>query len=241
MKKNKSIIFLLLLILVSVKPVYSQDLIVIPGDTVISGIAGSEMISFIHLINVSRTSQIIFLIRTENNLPGGWTSSLCYTGSCYSPNIDSIISSEPLYSGDTAEASLHFSTDKTNPGTALVQIQFGTFNNSFARIIINLTVSTLPTAVKNQDNETNEFNLKQNFPNPFNPSTSIQYAISNRQFVVLKVFDVLGNEIATLVNEEKTKGSYVVNWNAGGLASGVYFYQLQAGKFKATKKLLLLK
>jgi len=89
-----------------------------------------------------------------------------------------------------------------------------------------------------------EFSLEQNYPNPFNPTTSIQYAISSRQFVSLKVFDVLGNEAATLVNEYKTAGSYEVEFNVGqtsSLSSGVYYYQLKAGSFVETKKMILLR
>jgi hypothetical protein len=94
-----------------------------------------------------------------------------------------------------------------------------------------------------------EFILNQNYPNPFNPTTSIQYAISNTQFVSLKVYDILGNEIATLVSEEKPAGSYEVNFDANGLSSGVYFYQLRAGDpesssgqgFVETKKMVLQK
>ncbi|MCH7974790.1 MAG: T9SS type A sorting domain-containing protein, partial [Bacteroidetes bacterium] len=83
--------------------------------------------------------------------------------------------------------------------------------------------------------------LHQNYPNPFNSSTHIQYAVSSRQFVSLKVYDVLGNEIAVLVNEEKPAGSYEVEYNASSLPSGVYFYQLNAGSFIETKKMILLK
>ena len=85
------------------------------------------------------------------------------------------------------------------------------------------------------------YNLAQNYPNPFNPSTSIQYAISSRQFVSLKVYDVLGNEIATLVNEEKDRGVYTVNFDATSLASGIYLYRIQAGSFTETKKMILMK
>jgi S-formylglutathione hydrolase FrmB len=85
------------------------------------------------------------------------------------------------------------------------------------------------------------FHLYQNYPNPFNPSTKIQYAVSSRQLVTLKIYDLLGRELATLVNEEKSAGSYEVRWNAANLPSGVYFYQLKAGSYTATKKLLLLK
>lgn len=91
-----------------------------------------------------------------------------------------------------------------------------------------------------------KFSLEQNYPNPFNPSTSIQYSINSMQFVTLKVYDVLGKEVATLVNEEKSAGSYEVKFNSAmlsttSLPSGVYFYQLSAGDFIETKKMILLK
>ncbi len=92
------------------------------------------------------------------------------------------------------------------------------------------------------------FSLSQNYPNPFNPSTRIQYQVPGISQVVLKIYDVLGNEIATLVNEEKPAGSYEVEFNANGhsgnvrnLASGIYFYQLKAAEFIQTKKMILLK
>jgi len=90
------------------------------------------------------------------------------------------------------------------------------------------------------------FELKQNYPNPFNPSTKIKYSIppigtQRAVSVQIKVYDVLGNEIETLVNEEKPVGTYEITWYAGQLPSGVYFYQLQAGSFVETKKMLLLK
>jgi hypothetical protein len=89
------------------------------------------------------------------------------------------------------------------------------------------------------------FELRQNYPNPFNPSTKIKYSVPQSSNVVIKVFDILGNEIETIVNEEKQTGTYELTWNAtsatGGLPSGVYIYQLRAGSFIATKKMLLLK
>ncbi len=92
-----------------------------------------------------------------------------------------------------------------------------------------------------------EYALYQNYPNPFNPTTTIKYSIPSvissgaRNLVTLKVYDVLGNEIATLVNEEKSAGEYQVNFDASKLASGIYFYQLKAGSFVQTKKMILLK
>lgn len=85
------------------------------------------------------------------------------------------------------------------------------------------------------------FTLMQNYPNPFNPKTNFEFRIANFGLVSLKIYDVLGKEVATLVNEEKPAGTYEVTWNAANLPSGVYFYQLKAGSFTVTKKLLLLK
>ena len=86
-----------------------------------------------------------------------------------------------------------------------------------------------------------EFSLEQNYPNPFNPNTKIKYSVPHSSNVTIKVFDILGNEIETLVNEEKPVGRYEINFNASSLPSGVYFYQLRAGNFVGTKKMILLK
>ncbi len=85
------------------------------------------------------------------------------------------------------------------------------------------------------------FLLEQNYPNPFNPSTTIRYQLPAAGEVKLEVYDVLGKKVATLVNERQAAGVYQALWNASGLASGVYFYRLQAGNFVATKKMMLVK
>ncbi len=86
-----------------------------------------------------------------------------------------------------------------------------------------------------------QFILSQNYPNPYNLTTRIQYSLSSPQYVTLKVYDILGNEIESLVNEEKKAGSYEITWHSKSLPSGVYFYRIQAGSFIASKKMLLLK
>jgi photosystem II stability/assembly factor-like uncharacterized protein len=86
-----------------------------------------------------------------------------------------------------------------------------------------------------------DYNLTQNYPNPFNPSTKIRYSVPQQSQVIIKVFDLLGNEIETLINEEKPAGIYEITWYADGLTSGVYFYQLRVGKFVETKKMILLR
>ena len=86
-----------------------------------------------------------------------------------------------------------------------------------------------------------EFALEQNYPNPFNPSTKIRYSISIQSNVEIKLFDLLGNEIETLVNAEQPSGTYEFNWSTTTLPSGIYFYQLKAGDFIETKKMILMK
>ena len=83
--------------------------------------------------------------------------------------------------------------------------------------------------------------LSQNYPNPFNPNTTIKFTLPEPGFVTLKVYNLLGEEVITLVSEELNSGHYKYIWNASGLSSGIYFYRLQAGNFVNTKKTLLLK
>jgi hypothetical protein len=94
----------------------------------------------------------------------------------------------------------------------------------------------------------NGFHLFQNFPNPFNPSTIISYQLVASSQVTLKVYDVLGNEVTTLINEEKQAGNYEIEFNASslpdgkaGLSSGIYFYKLQTEKYTETRKMILLR
>jgi hypothetical protein len=91
-----------------------------------------------------------------------------------------------------------------------------------------------------------QFSLEQNYPNPFNPTTNFEFQIANvsasgGELVTLRIFDVLGREVATLVNEERQAGIYRVTWDASKLPSGVYFYQLRASGFVETKKMVFTK
>jgi hypothetical protein len=86
-----------------------------------------------------------------------------------------------------------------------------------------------------------KFVLAQNYPNPFNPSTKVEFSLPRSSYVTLKVFNLLGEEVAALAGQNFTAGSYRVDWNAKGVASGVYFYRLVAGAYVETKKMLLLR
>ena len=97
--------------------------------------------------------------------------------------------------------------------------------------VVDEDVAQLPTTVQ----------LKQNFPNPFNPVTSIEYTIPFEDKIVLTIYNILGEEVTRLVDEKQFAGHYEVTWNAANTASGIYFYKLQSGDFSLTKKMVLLK
>ena len=105
----------------------------------------------------------------------------------------------------------------------------------------NYNIVTALELNNNNNKMPSEYRLEQNYPNPFNPTTTIQYSIPNAEHVTIKVYDILSNEVATLEENEVTKGQHKVDWNASKFASGVYYYRLKAGDNILIKKLVLLK
>jgi hypothetical protein len=128
-----------------------------------------------------------------------------------------------------------------NPTRTLIAATYG-------RSMYSIDLSQV-TSIETEIADVRDFILYQNYPNPFNPSTKIKYTIRSviaseteqSQLVTLKVYDVLGNEIATLVNEEKLPGSYEVEFAGTDLSSGIYFYQLKVGNYLETRKMVMLK
>lgn len=251
---TKKIFYLFLFLSINT---FSQEITFVPITTTLSDSLNSEIIFYINLTNVSNEPQTVFVLRTVNELPEGWTSSLCFEF-CFAPFVDSIATvddppffSSPLSPGETRSVSLHvFTTD--NPGTANVQVQAGTFNNPSDKITIDFTANAGPTSINDEGKNPNNFILNQNFPNPFNPITVISYQLAVDSKVNLIVYDILGNEVAVLVNEFKSAGSHSVVFSkeslrdGSNLSSGVYFYQLKAvgnsgQNFISTKKMLINK
>lgn len=103
------------------------------------------------------------------------------------------------------------------------------------------TITATISDVEDENNPPDMFQLSQNYPNPFNPSTRIQYSVNSTKNVTLKVYNLLGIEIATLVNEEKSAGEYNVEFNGSNLPSGIYFYEMKAGSLTQTRKMILLR
>jgi hypothetical protein len=133
--------------------------------------------------------------------------------------------------GTTAEAQSYTFLDKSASGKVQYRLKQIDFDGQFEYSNVIEVDAGLPKV----------FALEQNYPNPFNPSTVMSYQLPVASNVSLKVYDVLGREVATLVNGRQEAGRYSVSFNAASFASGVYFYRLQAGNFVQTKKMMLVK
>lgn len=112
------------------------------------------------------------------------------------------------------------------------KVQSGFWNVYYQDVIVDVDEEEILPIV---------YKLEQNYPNPFNPSTIIKFAVPERSIVLIKIYDILGSEILTLVNEEMERGWYERVFNASGSASGMYIYRMQAGNYISTKKMLLIK
>jgi len=111
-----------------------------------------------------------------------------------------------------------------------------------ASFTLDLVKSTaMLVGVKNEKQVPSTFSLSQNYPNPFNPVTNISYSIAGKGFVSLRVYDLLGREVAVPVNEIKNPGTFIISYNASNLSSGVYYYKLQSGEFTDLKSMILIK
>jgi hypothetical protein len=156
----------------------------------------------------------------------------------------------------TAANLLKTNADSTNYAEAQYNMTYaesdesgGIHNHLYSVALLNDAISKadlIVTGISSKDlNTPLTFNLSQNYPNPFNPSTQINYTISHQGFVTLKVYDIIGREVVTLVNGYKNEGNYSVefneNINSPILSSGIYFYQLKEGNFVQTRKMVLLK
>ncbi|HCY75403.1 MAG TPA: hypothetical protein DHV28_05740 [Ignavibacteriales bacterium] len=137
----------------------------------------------------------------------------------------------PGFGTTTEPRSYSYTDNSVNNGKYYYRLRQIDYNGAFAYSqIVEVDVSA-PI----------EFALTQNYPNPFNPSTIISYSIPQNSFVTLKVYDIIGNEIATLVNESKSAGKYDVRFDASNLSNGVYFYTIKADNFTSSKKMILMK
>jgi plastocyanin len=102
-------------------------------------------------------------------------------------------------------------------------------------------INVLTSSITRNESTTLTYTLNQNYPNPFNPATSISFSIPKSELVNITIYNEIGKKVETIVNQNLTEGSYTINYNAGKLSSGIYFYRIKAGEFGETKKMLLIK
>jgi hypothetical protein len=197
---------------------------------------------------IGQNNQVTF----SSIYPMGWDSSLVSNGW--------IDSDSALVIAQRARGSALRSQFPMCNISAYLIAQFGSINPTIWRISYlcsddstrdiqinavtgNIIQILVMTSVHNTSNQLSpiRIELQQNFPNPFNPTTNILFSLSGRSYVSLKIFDLLGREVASLISEEIPAGSYSRQWNAAKMSSGIYFYRLQAGSFTETKKLVLLR
>lgn len=195
-------------------------------------------------VTISGTASDVWIFQIAQNLTVANGAIVTLSGGALASNIFWQVAGQVTI-GTTAamkgiilcQTTIAMSTGATLNGIALAQ----------TAVTLDASTVTKPTTVTSVGNDAvpQAFYLDQNYPNPFNPSTKIQYTIGNAGLVSLKVYDVLGDEVATLVNSNQEAGSYTVPFNTSNaklnLSSGVYFYRLEAGSFISTKKLVLLK
>ncbi len=224
---------------------FGQNLSIVSHSTTLSDTLNADIKFSVDVTNNSGVEQTVFLVRTINNLPPNWTSALCFDF-CFADFVDSIATtpdfqSSPFAPGETREISAHV-FPLVNPGSADVQIQIGTFANPEERFTLDFTAIVQPTSVGNHNTgSVTDYYLNQNYPNPFNPSTQIKFGIKESGYVTLKVYNILGNEIAVVSSGFRSAGNHTVSFDASGLSSGVYFYRINVNGYSEIRKMILEK
>ena len=177
----------------------------------------------------------------------GMTYYIVYSLVTYVTNLFAGTNGGVFLSTNNGTSWTEANTGLTNTPVALVVSGSNLFAGTDSNRVWRRPLSEMVTAVEDHSNETpSQYVLEQNYPNPFNPSTIIKYTIPSEGTqravsVQLKIYDVLGNEVATLVNEDKAAVTYEIEFDASALTSGIYYYTLNAGGFSDTKKMILLK
>ncbi len=173
--------------------------------------------------------------------PGNAYSYQPKTFSYYKDTLDFQLITHPFWLSIDSQTGMLTGTAPANEGNADISIQVTDKHSNTDIQSFTLHISNTITSVNDNKSLPESFSLSQNYPNPFNPSTTINYEIPKSSLVILKVYDVLGREVATLVNEEKPAGRYSIAFDASKYSSGVYFYRITSGEYTNVKKMLLLK
>ncbi|WP_337866387.1 T9SS type A sorting domain-containing protein [Ignavibacterium sp.] len=219
--------------------------------------AGGDTVTFSNqtkIISVKNSRSVGFKALSEDLKSVGMfyyftdyeSDSLFYQWLSYS-SYDSLFITNPADPNVDAPAIIPAFNQRTiNPNDSAiiyVAVAYGEQESEMLAALANAQqlYDTLTSVDNNENQILSDFYLNQNYPNPFNPNTVISWNVPFDSYQTLKVYDVLGNEVASLVNESRTAGSYSINFNASNLSSGVYYYKLTAGNFSVTKKMILMR
>lgn len=186
--------------------------------------------------------------RIVNNMPAGWETQMCYD-LCYAPFIDTIsMPIDPPYNIPSGHQDTLFYIDFTCIGQGLGTAVVNMYNtdNPSQHVMDTFKVQIGSVGINPVSELAEGYGLYQNFPNPFNPVTKINFELPKSENVSLKIYNILGNEIASLINNERLiKGKYSIDFNANaygsGLSSGIYYYTLSTENYADTKKMILIK
>ena len=194
--------------------------------------------------NTSSSTLNFRFARIVNNLPSSWETQMCYD-LCYAGFIDTIsLPFDPPYSIAPNHQDTMFYIDFTCIGQGLGTSVVRMYNTDNPSLYVQDTfkVQIGSVGITNISSVIEDYKLSQNYPNPFNPTTNINFSIPNSENVSLKVYDILGNEVANLLNNERlAAGKYKVDFNGANLSSGIYYYAIRSNNFSDTKKMMLIK
>ena len=189
------------------------------------------------VMNLTGDSIQIRIIRTNVAIPAGWETCMCDIVQCHPPGMDTATADYPPGLSNIDVMLWAHSI----PGTGYVTFRAEKVSNTNENYTVTFGGCYSPLGIQQISSIIKDFSLGQNYPNPFNPITKINFSTPISGYVLLIVYDILGKEVKTLVNEALTAGEYEVDFEATGLTSGMYYYTLRAGVYIAVKKMMFIK
>jgi hypothetical protein len=219
------------------------------------GVPGQTFDQYADIHNTSNQSLNLSIIRTRNLLPDSiWTSSICTGVLCYSWELDTLdyvnaAGGGPLLPDSTIDFHLQVYANPAIPGIGIVTMKVENQADPSDTVALTFTFSTMPTDIRDKKQIlTGTYQLLPNYPNPFNPETTIPFEIGGSQAVAAKlsVYNIIGQQVAVPLNKVFSPGLYEILWDGKDksgkpVSSGLYFYELSAGNFRMLGKMILLK
>jgi hypothetical protein len=241
---SRAVIVLIVMLGLACAQGNSQTFTFVTADTARSGLLGSEIVFDVTITNTSAITLTLGIARSVNQLPDGWESSMCLNV-CYPSTTDSVFTtpafgSSPLAPGESRPFSVHVYTTTTN-GTGIVTIVARNTRDANDVRVTTFHATSIPVSVTGDPVLPTATTLSQNYPNPFNPTTTFQITVGKTEWISLRVFDIMGKEVATLVEGVMQPGTHTIPFDGNALSSGTYFYRLTSENHTSTGRMLLLR